>query len=152
MGESAFERAVRTGRVAFDLPEAIFPGMSHVRLRGLSAFVRSDQDDDLRLAQQRPILWHLALRPPRSALVRHLGGTIATLDQRSVPSCLLYRVTRRSFEREPDVLGSSALHNCSPIGTWEVLVQGSTPPRQDLDDIKDIEIDLHLGFRAALAA
>jgi hypothetical protein len=151
IGDQAWRQQRRLGRFSFDVSADLFPNLAHVRLRGLSGFVLSDDDDDTNVEQQRPKLWRLRAKLPVVGRIIHLDGTEEQIDQSRVPPCLFYRAMRRSYIRDPDVFGASALHNASPIGQWSAVVDGSVPRSRNYDDIRDIELDLFVGFRALSA-
>jgi hypothetical protein len=145
LGDDAYREGRKTGKWEIDLGDKFFAKLLHLRLRGLSVFVVGD-DPLIGGNKAEDALWSFEIRAPLSAKINHVMGTSATLDQSSVPPCQLGRVTSRDSRREPDVVGSSALYNASPIGQWQVKVHGSIPA-VDLDKLKDVHLDLHLTYR-----
>lgn len=121
--------------------EFLFAEMSHVRLRGLSAFVISSDFENK--------LWQLNVQAPKFGTFYHNSGeTVEDFDQTNVPPCKLGRVSDRNTQREPDIVGMSALFNASPIGSWNVQILRSIPITKSYAEITDIHLDLHLAFRS----
>lgn len=140
VGKPAWRQGLKIGSWTVDISEETFPNCCHVRLRGLSAFAVQSGCGEKRLRRVTAL-------PPRRASMRHLSNAVVEIDQSMVPPCILARVTDRDFPREPDVFGLAALHNASPIGTWKIAVSdhiGGGP----VEGLDDVEIDLHLAYRA----
>ncbi|EOV0850558.1 hypothetical protein ACOKV8_000547 [Vibrio parahaemolyticus] len=143
VGEANWENNVKNRQWDFQIPSSLFDGMSHVRLRGISA-TSEDRGKDR--------LWDISVSVPRKAIAFHLDGTTSELDQSSVPSVRLARVTAFNSPRSPDVVGVSALHNASPIHSdsahWNMSLNGSVP-NTDHTDLQNIVLNLHFSFRSA---
>lgn len=143
VGEAAWAKGRSTHEWSFNLSAEVFASFSHVRMRGISAATRSTDEIGKELLT-------LGVRVPRRGTFVHLTGAIEVLNQSDVPMVWLPRVSARTARRLPDVLGISALHNVSPIGRWTITApQPTFTPHRLLDDVDDIEIELHLAFRAA---
>jgi hypothetical protein len=143
VGDSNWQQGLKTGSWQAYLPDTYFDALSmvHVRLRGIGAVVKSRSRDDERL-------WQIEVRVPDQSQIKHLPlGETRPLDQSAIPPCILGRVTGRESRRDPDVVGSSALHNASPINAWTVKVLASVPYSEIYVDLEDIVLDLHLSFR-----
>lgn len=132
---------LKTGTWEFEVPEKIFSDQRHVRLRGINAFVVE--------SEASAGVWQLTVRAPLQGLCRHLSNDLFELDQTQVPPCPLGRVSNREHNRDADVVGISALHNASPIGIWKVAVNPYSTSGVSIEELRDIQIDLHLSVRAA---
>ena len=120
----------------------LFPYFCNVRLRGLAAEVK----DNIR-AKDRT--WQLYARPPVESKIEHIDGKIVSLDQSEIMPCVLGRVSYVGDQREPDIVGMTALHNSSPFGDWNIKILGATPPKKDRDisGLNDILIHLYISYR-----
>lgn len=146
LGDQEWKEGLKKGRWSLTVDAktpVIGPMLSalrHVRMRGLGAFVSGKKVSDS--------LWQLAVSLPPEAKVKHLNGDEVTIDQSRIPSCLLARVSERDSQREPDVVGLSALLNASPLGdSWTVELQGAMPPTGA--KVEDVHLELHLAYRQA---
>ena len=141
---SNWQEACRTGTFQLDLPESTFAYMRHVRLRGVSVLVIVDN------GQGDPAsLFQAVVTSPKTSSCKHLSGTVESLDQHFVPPCRIGRVAFRGNIREPDVVGATALYNVSPIGNWQLSMTTKSSTGIKLDSLRDIQLDMHLAFRAS---
>jgi hypothetical protein len=138
-----WESGRASGVWEFDLPVRLLPLMSHVRLRGLSACVFIPERDD-----DRASLFQAVVSVPRQSNITHLMGHVEQLDQSDIPTCRIGRVAARGNVREPDVVGTSALYNASPIGRWRIELTPKSTTGVTLQKVKDVILDLHLAYRA----
>jgi hypothetical protein len=137
-------QSCHTGQFSFTVLASALAYMRHVRLRGLSVLtvVKRGEEDPASLFQATVVC-------PRTSTCVHLSGSTETLDQQFVPPCRIGRVTYRGNIREPDVVGSTALYNVSPIGSWQLSINTKSSTGEKLDSLTDIQLDLHLAFRAS---
>jgi hypothetical protein len=147
--------AVRTW--VFNIPPQMFPSMTHVRIRGISAVVVRRTDVKMKRCRgEAKRLWQLTVTPPLRGMSIHLDRSAVVVDQKLVPSSLLARVQTRNARRDPDVVGMSSMHNASPIGEqWKVEVIGSMPSSAAADflcEIGDIQLDFNIVFRRPIQA
>jgi len=137
--EQSFAKAIpakknSNGKWLVDIEEQ-FLEHRHVRVTGISAFVRSKELG----------LWELRIIPPVESIIIHADDNSYTLDQKSTPSVTLGRVTHRESRREPDIVGMSALHNIGPMGNWVIEVVGDeSTSGEKMDKIDSIELDIHV--------
>lgn len=150
-----WNQACQTGNFTFDISESFLPNMRHVRLRGLSVLTIVDKADD-----HPASLFQAVVTAPRTSYCTYLSPNDGKpddvgpdkhgdLEQKFVPPCRLGRVTSRGNIREPDVVGSSALYNASPIGSWQLSMSTISSTGMKLQSLNDIQLDLHLAFRAS---
>lgn len=123
-----------------EIKKDLFPGQSHVRLRGISAFVVLNPDDNAGV-------WQAIIRPPQQSFCEHLSGNSKDLDQCKIPPCRLGRIRTREDIRDPDITGILTLHNVSPFGKWKVEISKISTEDIPVEKIKDVHIDLHLAVR-----
>ncbi|HVJ07853.1 MAG TPA: hypothetical protein VM554_05680 [Acidisarcina sp.] len=107
------------GKWNLTIPLGQFPSQAHVRLRGISVTVDSDDAN---------ALFQSLVKVPQRGTVVHLDGSSATLDQSAAPATRIGRVQRLDSQRAPDTVGSLSLHNVSPIGEWAIAVGSSAQP------------------------
>ena len=102
-----------SGQWSFNVGTNIFGGLTHVRLRGLRAYVYG--------VGPEAGFFHLAARVPQSGTVSH-GTAIAPppLDQKKVPLAYLYKTGARSNFAEQEFCGLHSVYNASPIGVWSI--------------------------------
>lgn len=133
LGRSAFNAGRSTRRWQLPITHDSFPGMSHVRMRGLSVFV-----DDALIKRA----WKLKVAPPRSSEMRQQGGSIKKLDQSEIRPVVVGRAAEYGSPRDPDINGTSSLMNVSPIGRWEIELWGETPSTDHLAGLDDVVLHL----------
>lgn len=142
IGNSAWKEGKKTGQWTFTLRSSDFPDLYFLRLRGIGAYV-----DDKCGYHGR--LWRIRLELPSKGVFyrgTYDSKDTGTLDQSDLPSARLGRVTQRDYPRDGDVVGTSSLHNASPLGDWKVTLLGAIPSVDDARGLEDIVIDLHLAF------
>ena len=136
VGDEAWAQGKKNGGWQVNLAKTIDQDLAHVRLRGLTVIAISAAD----------ALWRVRISVPKKATVKHLSGAIVPIDQSDLPPASTGRATRRDAIRAPDVIGVLALRNASPMGLWEVAVEGSLPA-VSRDALDDLQLDLELVFR-----
>lgn len=138
IGDSEWES--NYGSWVFELPMNKLAGMKHVRLRGISLSV----EDRVRT---RDRTWQFRVNVPTEGIAEHLNGKVVTIDQSTLPSCLLGSVIYYDDPRELDVVGISALHNASPFGkSWKVKILNSVPSRKGNKGLSDVILHLYINF------
>jgi hypothetical protein len=160
---SQWEAGLTRSEWTFDLPDDMFAGQSHVRLRGLSASVTGPVPElaaGQKAAAQKPAaptaetpkaegFWSARISLAATGTVRGVTGPARELDQKSLPVCCLGRVTDRDSSQEPEIGGAAALHNASPIGRqWKVALSPKSTDGMATAKLKDVQIYLHLAVRA----
>jgi hypothetical protein len=149
--------AQRTGTLAFkfDLPQDLFQGLMHVRLRGLSAVVHIQPN------AKGP--WKAEIRLPSKARARHLNddntaGSFELLDQSDLPSCMIGRVESNQSPRNPELCGLISLFNASPLADpnakpdeqqWLVAISTVREDSADLSAVDDVMIEVNVSGRRA---
>jgi hypothetical protein len=121
-------------------PSNLFPLQRHVRMRGLSGFVVGDTAAGV---------WQMKVLVPPNSRILHRLGKQEPMDQTQVPPSHLGRVMVREVPHEPDIIGSTTLHNVSPFGVWEVSLKKKLKGGVSIDKLEDVVIDLHLAVREA---
>ena len=148
--KDAWKAGLKNGYWQVPIAETAFPNQVHVRLRGLSAFVVFDQrSSDW---ERDSSIWNVSARAPKTGTVRRLDGSAVTIDQSYAPPARLARVTLRNSLHDPDITGVAAMHNVSPIGTWDVAMGKRSINGVGLDRLVDLHIDLHLAVRSSQQA
>lgn len=144
-----WEQGKQNGKWTFEIPtnfefaddNDFYKGQRHVRMRGVSAFVETSNDN--------AGVWQVMIIPPKTSTCTHLSGDDEALDQTDVPPCRLGRVSNRDNVREIDVAGVSTLHNISPFGKWEITLSNISRLSSAVQEIEDIQIDMHFAIRAS---
>jgi hypothetical protein len=150
VAKDAWKTGLKNGRWQVLVKETDFPNQVHIRLRGISAFVVFDQGTSD--WERDSSIWNVSVRAPKSATVRRMDGSLATVDQSYIPPARLARVALRSFVHDPDITGVAAMHNVSPLGAWDVAISTRSINGVSLDRVRDLQIDLHLAVRSPDAA
>jgi hypothetical protein len=162
LAKSQWEAGLTSSQWTFDIPEAIFKDQAHVRIRGLSMTVTAQKveepeapgqkakaaqkADAPKLEVQKPEgYWSARVWAPPSATVRYASGTTHELDQKSLPPCFLGRVTDRESAQQPEVTGTVAWSNTSPIGKqWRVALSPRSTSGTTTDKLQDVQLYLHV--------
>lgn len=144
--DTQWKAGLAQGSWRIRLPEELFPDQRHIRLRGIGATVEVDSGE----ADE---LWQVVVKPPATAVSRHLSGQNRTLQQNQVPPIRLARVTARNSNRDTDVVGVVSLHNVSPLGfgpqpEWTISMAQTSLQGVQLKKVKDLVLDLHLAVRS----
>jgi hypothetical protein len=134
--EAGLSKNHRSGSWEFTLSKELFPHQAHVRLRGISAEVDCDGNRSL---------FQCAIRVPTSALIRFVDGSEHTVAQANIPVIPIGRVFRIDAMRPPDTVGTLALHNVSPIGTWKLAITSSQYPARNFSEPQDKTFDVFPG-------
>lgn len=132
IGRKAYQAGRKKRKWLLPITPAMFPEMTHVRLRGVTVFV-----DD---ASPKARLWRLKLTAPLISESHHASGAIEKLDQTSIRPVICSRVGKYDSVRDPDVNGTSTLLNASPLGTWQIENLGATPKANSHSALDDIII------------
>jgi hypothetical protein len=164
-----------TGRAAaewtFDVPESVFQGQAHVRLRGIGITVVGPKPEPAETAPkpgQKPLpqradlpkpeppkaegFWRAQVTLPAKGTVRSVSGAAIELDQSSVPVCFLGRVGASDSLRDPECAGANAWHNASPIGKqWKLTVSPSSTGGTETKQLDDVQLFLHVAVREVKA-
>lgn len=130
------------GQWAFAVQTGIFGSLTHVRLRGLRAYVYG--------VGSEAGFFYLAARVPQSGTVSH--GTAAApppLDQKDVPLVYLSKTGARSNFADQEFCGLHSVYNASPIGTWAIGISLKSTQRVALSAVEDIELELAIAGRPA---
>jgi hypothetical protein len=143
IGESDWLAGTASGRWTFDLRRSHFAGQAHIRLRGATISVRGNNLDS-------ETLFRVGVLPPEEGDILHLSGVWRTVPKGNLPWSETGRATIRDAQRNPDTVGVMAMHNASPIGSWEVTVGKSLLPEATMKNLEDIVIDLQIAYRAAV--
>jgi hypothetical protein len=128
----------RSSDITFELKEDSFKNQRNVRLRGLGAAV---------LGSNANGMWQISVTVPRKSRMIMLDGTAVDIDQGSVPSCILNRVTNRYGFRDTDIVGINALHNAGPLGIWTISIPQQSNEGIPTRGLSDLQLDLHLAVR-----
>lgn len=133
LGKSAFKEGRSNRKWKIHIGHVSFPGMSHVRLRGVSVFV-----DDALIKRT----WRFKLQAPEKSEIKISGGATRMLNQSVIRPVIVGRAAEYGSAREPDINGTSSLLNASPIGEWEIELWGETPSAENLSGLDDIILHL----------
>ncbi len=134
----------------FDLSPELFTGQSYVRLRGLSVSVVGAEAETARKTEMPKAegFWTARVSLPPKGALRNLSGATRELDQGSLPACYLGCVTDRDSAREPEIAGTRAWHNASPIGKqWKLALSRKSTDGTPVEALADVQLYLHLAVR-----
>jgi hypothetical protein len=124
-----FHEGRKRGYWEFEIGPEHFRDLGLVRLRGISAAAESGCH-----------FYNLIASAPReSVIVHHPESAPSPVTQR-VDECWIGRVPPLSAHIRPDVAGTRALWNASPVGRWRLRAA----PETSLEHIKDIQLNLHV--------
>jgi hypothetical protein len=137
VGEDGWQQGIAKASWDFNIDEDTFPDQRHIRTRSISVFAMSDSDS----------LWAGAIGLPATGKVRHLDGSLISLDQAFLPSVRFGRITRRDSIRPPELSSASLVHNASPLGTWSLTIEPGASNSSSLSELKDIQLDLDVAVR-----
>lgn len=146
---NSLEGVIKNGRVDFDILEDVFfKEYSHVRLKGVSIFVRlSDKKKakkDGGIADYEGVI-QCEINIPQNSYYRHSSQITKDCDQSYIPSLSLNRVASRAFLRQPDIIGTSLFNNLSPIGKWNLFFpQMANRTFFEKINVNDIQLDLFI--------
>jgi hypothetical protein len=164
--QSQWEAGRAAGEWTFDLSDALFPGQTHVRLRGIGLAVAGEKPEEPKPPPQKQPssakseppkpepqkpegFWSARVAVPASATVKYASGNARELDQKSLPVCFLGMVADVDSFREPKVAGANVLHNASPIGKqWKLALSLKSTAGALTEKLDDVQILLHLAVRA----
>jgi hypothetical protein len=165
LAKADWEAGRTAGQWSFEVPQELFDGQAHVRLRGLGLAVvaepepaetappkaKAGQKVDLAAPPPPPKpagFWSARLTLPPVAAVRHLSGQAGELDQKSLPPVYLGRVADRDSPREPEIAGLGAAHNASPIGKpWKLALSSKSTDGTATANLGDVMLYLHVAVR-----
>jgi hypothetical protein len=123
------------GSWSIKIPEELFSGQRHVRLRGISLFANSTDNS----------IWRCTLSCDHNGSIKWLDGTNVQLDQSRIPKLFFGRVSQRESVRPPESGNGAAVHNISPFGIWQLEI--ASTQATGLAALQDIEIDLEVAVR-----
>jgi hypothetical protein len=167
LAKSEWEAGRSSAQWTFDVPEDLFNGQAHVRLRGLGLAVVGEpepaepppppqkskgvQKTEAMPAKPRGY-WSASLSAPPTATVRHASGASIELDQKSLPRCYFGRVADRDSSREPELVGIPPLRNASPIGKqWKLAFSQKSTDGTPTAELHDVQLYLHVAVRSLKA-
>lgn len=140
--EAAWIAGKPEGKWQIVIPDTLFDGQSHVRLRGVRGYVYG--------CGQEAGFWRVELTPPTQATTRHLdSATRVNLDQSLLPKIVMPRVGSRLNAQEVEFVGTTTLYNTSPIGQWQIKISGLSTQRVPLDTIGDVELEFAIALRSS---
>lgn len=163
LAKSDWEAGRAASQWTFEVPEELFKGQAHVRLRGLGLAVAgepepadSQKSKGGQKGQEQPVqpqgFWSATLSLPASAMVRYASGTTSEVDQKSLPRCHFGRIANRDSPRDPEVGGITALHNASPIGKqWKLALSPKSTDGWPTANLQDVMLYLHVAVRGQKA-
>jgi hypothetical protein len=143
------------GQWAFDLPEDLFQGQSHVRLRGVGLAVTAmPEPPELPTSKKNEPppppkpegFWSARISLPATGVVRLRSGQTHEIDQKALPVCCLGQVAESL--RQPEIAGAAALHNASPIGKqWRVILSQKSTTGAAISTLQDVHLFLRIAVR-----
>jgi hypothetical protein len=160
LAPSQWEAGKAASEWTFGLPDSLFPGQSHVRLRGLKLQVVGGKTDDAEPAKAKavaqkanpapepprsPGFWSARISVPAIAGILDANGSRKELDQKNLPVCFLGSVS----DREGELAGSGALHNASPLGNgWKLALSAKSTGGTQTTALQDILLFLDVAVRS----
>jgi len=158
LAKSQWDAGRSSSQWTFDLPEELFQGQAHVRMRGLGLAVAGPTEatepapQKSKGAQKTEVVppklqgyWSASLSLPARAAVRYLSGGSGELDQKSLPVAYLGRVGDLDSSHEPEVVGINAAHNASPIGKqWKLTLSPKSTAGSQTASLQDVLLYLHV--------
>jgi len=165
LSKAQWEGGRAAAQWTFDIPAELFEGQAHVRLRGLSVAVAGEPEaaesapkskapqTPLPAAPAKPLgYWSSRISVPPTATARHVSGTTAELDQKSLPACHFGRVMDRNSPQPPEIAGSNTLQGASPIGKeWKLTLSPKSTDGTPTASLHDVQVFLHVTVRGVKA-
>ncbi len=165
LAKGQWEAGREAGEWTFEIPEEVFPGQAHVRLRGLGMAVLAARLEETGSSKQKSAavrgeasqgegpkcygFWSARVSLPATGVVRPLSGDARELDQKALPVCHLGRVTDLDFPREHEIAGVQTLHNASPIGKpWKVALTAKSTSGTPTSQLQDLHLFLRVAVRS----
>jgi hypothetical protein len=157
LAKAGWESGRAASQWSFDIPDTLFNGQAHVRLRGLGLAVAGEPEDaaaaqkkaakaDTMLAKPQGF-WSASLALPATATIRNMAGASSDLDQKALPPCYFGQVANRD-SGPAEVAGVNALHNASPIGKqWKVTLSAKSTDGFPTANLNDVILYLHVAVR-----
>lgn len=137
-GAAAWDAGVSERTWSFPLPATRFDHEYYIRLRGVAGWVQGGEDQKL---------WTLNVQLPDWTTGIYEGDETYNYNQ-GVVHCKVSNVTERKNRFSAEIVGSSSLFNCSPIGIWTLSIQDAFG-RPGADVPNDIHLDLYLAVVAS---
>ncbi|MDR4503562.1 MAG: hypothetical protein MRK01_02070 [Candidatus Scalindua sp.] len=131
VGDKKWYEGRKIGQWEFEIPESSFPDQKHVRLRGISAYISGSRAGGV---------WMTRVDLPKRSFSYHKQGRVVDLDQSSIPSIRIGRISNRSRTYRPESAGTSLIFNASPFGKWKVFLNERSTAANILDSDEEIEL------------
>jgi len=156
LAKSQWESGRATGEWSFDLPDAVFDGQAHVRLREVGLAVvptpEAPEPASPKKTNEPPPAkpegyWSARITAPAAGVVRFRSGASHEIDQKGLPPCFLGRVAAMAPAREPE-MAAVAFANASPIGKqWRVTLSQKSTTGAALGTLDDVHLYLRVTVR-----
>lgn len=152
--QQSWHEFLKSGVLKFNVNESSFSNFRHVRVKGLSIFVEFEntrRNNSLDKIAEFEGMIIAEVKAPKKSFYKHINDVVIESNQSHLPTLRLSRIARRSFVRNPEMIGTLLLSNTSPFGEWELsfpqIING------DLEDLKiaSISMDLLVIARGSLA-
>jgi hypothetical protein len=143
LAKSQWEAALATPEWSFEISEDLFPGQSHVRLRGVSVAVAIAPPEP-------PPSKGAAAKPPDTPTPEGYWSARVS-PTAALPTCFLGRVTDWNSPRDPEIAGASVLHNASPLGKWKLSLSPKSTSGIPAARLQDVTLYLHVAVRSRKA-
>jgi hypothetical protein len=144
LAKSQWEAGLAASEWTFEVPEDLFPGQAHVRLRGVGAAVA------IALPEPTPAKAPAPKLPDTPVPDGYWSARVTA--SLALPVCFLGRVTAWNSPHEPEIAGASVLHNASPIGKqWKLALSPKSTTGVPASRLQDITLYLHVAVRGRQA-
>jgi hypothetical protein len=150
---NAWNKAINSGKITFNIDDSFFPDQRHVRVKGLNIFfiLVPYKRHPFNLERVNGCILADVDAPLNSQYV-HLDEKTVPVDQSNIPSLRMGRLGTRNFIRTPETGGTSIFYNISPFGDWTIQLPQIAQPSGDaklneLVYIADIYVDLVVTVR-----
>jgi len=141
--KSQWEAGLAAPEWTFEVSDVLFPGQSHVRLRGLGVAVV--------LAPEPPPAKGAASKPTDTPAPEGYWSARVSVAP-ALPTCFVGRVASWNAPRDAEIGGASALHNASPIGKqWKLALSPKSTTGVPASRLQDITLYLHVAVREVKA-
>jgi hypothetical protein len=137
LAEREWQRGLEQGTWVLDFDEVRLRRERHVRIRGVSVFVRGPAG-----------FFRGEVSIPKFSFYHHLSGAREGVDQGSLPSVRIGKVGMRGSEKYRQAYGTTFLRNTAPFGPWTITLNDETTQNESRKKVTDVELDVDLTVRA----
>ena len=93
--------------------------------------------------------WDCRVQAPTESYFAHEDGTTTAIDQKDLPILRIARVYPRDVMPTPDIAGTVAFFNASPIGKWKFYINDLSTNREQRTAIDDLIAEVIVATKAS---